>query len=85
MQESLKKTLQQLHEQLAVVEQLDDADREQLEAAVREIQDSLDKDDVKSSDLAKRFYETTEQFTKSHPWLSRTAGQVADTLSQMGI
>ncbi|MEM9644428.1 MAG: DUF4404 family protein [Planctomycetota bacterium] len=35
--------------------------------------------------MAKRFHQATEQFADSHPGLFRTAGQVADTLAQMGI
>ncbi|TWU50579.1 hypothetical protein Poly51_38710 [Rubripirellula tenax] len=85
MQESLQTTLRKLHDQLAELDGLDSAEREQLEIAIHEIQDSLDRFDIRSSDLAKRFYQSTEKFSENHPHLTQTAGQFADVLSQMGI
>jgi len=85
MQDSLQNTLQQLHEHLQQLEQVDAEEREQLELAIREIQDSLGRSEVDSSDLAKRFHQSTEKFSKNHPHLTQAAGQFADMLSQMGI
>ncbi|QDT02118.1 hypothetical protein K227x_04890 [Rubripirellula lacrimiformis] len=85
MPESLQHTLRQLHEQLKTLDELDPTEREQLETAVQEIQDSLDRFDIKSSDLAKRFHESTEKFSSNYPHLTQTAGQFADMLAQMGI
>ena len=85
MTEQLTQTLQNLHEQLQQVEDLDEKDREHLRAAVDEIQASLDQSDVSSSGLAIGFQETTKKLAEAHPQLARTAGQIADMLSQMGI
>jgi len=85
MQETLDDTLQQLHEQIRDLGRLNESEREQLREAVTELQQSLDRFDVKSSDLAKRIHGTTTQFSEQYPGLAQTAGQVADILSQMGI
>lgn len=85
MQDSLNHTLRQLHEQLGELDSLDDADRQQLKDAIREIEESLDRFDIRSSELAKRLHETTQEVARNHPHVTQAAGQVADMLSQMGI
>ncbi|MGB7347240.1 MAG: DUF4404 family protein [Pirellulaceae bacterium] len=88
MNEQLQETLRQLHQQIDELndqDQLEPAEREQLAAAIAEIQESLDQHEIQSSDLAKRFHEMTESFSEAHPVLTRTAGQFADILAQMGI
>lgn len=85
MNETLRETLRQLHSQLGQLDDLDATEREQLEAAAKEIQDSLERTEIQSSDLAEGFQRAIEKFSESHPQLTRTAGQVAEMLSQMGI
>ncbi|GAB5402969.1 MAG: hypothetical protein Aurels2KO_12000 [Aureliella sp.] len=85
MNAKLQEALQQLHTQLSTLDGLDDAERKQLENAAKEIQESLASNEVKSSDLAAGFQKAISRFSESHPELTRTAGQVAETLSQMGI
>ncbi|EMB18373.1 DUF4404 family protein [Rhodopirellula europaea] len=85
MQDSLNHTLRQLHDQLSQLDSIDDADRQRLKNAIREIEESLDRFDIRSSELAKRLHETTQQVAHNHPHVTQAAGQVADMLSQMGI
>ena len=85
MDVELQRTLQHLIQQLDQSEQLDASDRTRLRQAVEEIQDSLSREDVHSGGLAQRLHEMTEDFQAAHPQLTRTAGQIADTLAQMGI
>lgn len=85
MNEELQNTLHQLHENLNALDHIDDEERAQLEESIEEIQASLDRFEIKSSDLAKRFHQSAEKFSDHHPHFTQTAGQVADTLAQMGI
>lgn len=85
MNEQLQETLRQLHSQLGELDGLDVNERKQLEVAAKEIQESLGKSEIKSADLAEGFQSAIEKFSESHPQLTRTAGQVAEMLSQMGI
>lgn len=85
MPETLHDTLRQLHQQLAELDELDPTQRDELQTSITEIQESLDRFDIKSGDLAKRLQEGTETFSEKHPDIARTVGQLADTLSQMGI
>lgn len=85
MRTQLEETLDQLRGQLAGVEELDAQERERLQAAVNEIQQSLDRAEVNSQTLAERLSEATAQFQESHPSLTSSVGRVADMLAQMGI
>ncbi|WDQ14856.1 DUF4404 family protein [Rhodopirellula sp. P2] len=85
MPEALEDTLRQLHDQLAELDTLSSSERQQLTNAVEEIQDSLERFDIQSAELAKRFHRSTQDVTCKHPQLTQTAGQFADMLSQMGI
>ena len=85
MNPELKQTLDELHAQLESARELDADEREQLKQAMIEIQQSLDSSDVKSHDLAHQLAKQLERFSEAHPRLVQAAGQVADTLSQMGI
>lgn len=85
MRVQLEQTLDELHHQLAEIETLESDDRERLQQAVKEIQQSLDKEDVSSFSLAERLREATTQFTEAHPTIANSVGRIADMLSQMGI
>jgi methyl-accepting chemotaxis protein len=85
MPESLEATLRRLHDELGKLDTLNASEREQLKIAIDEIQDSLNRFDIRSADLAKRFHQSTQEAANKHPQLTQTAGQFADMLSQMGI
>ncbi len=85
MRQKLEETLNDLHEQLVDVENLDDEQKAMLRQALEEIKSTLDQDDVNSASLAERLQESTEQFKHTHPTLTNTVGRIADLLSQMGI
>jgi len=85
MRTELDQTLEQLRTQLASVEELDAEERDRLQTAVNEIQNSLDRAEVNSQSLADRLSEATAQFQESHPSLTNSVGRVADMLAQMGI
>ena len=85
MRESLSETLKNLHEQLAAEETLDAEQLAQLRSAVVEIEETLDRADVNSLDLAQRMHANSLTFSETHPVLVQTIGRIADLLSQMGI
>ena len=85
MRQELESALAQLHLHLQDVEELEPEERVRLEAAVAEIQTSLDRGEVNSQSLAERMQEATEQLKASHPALTENLGRIADMLSQMGI
>lgn len=85
MTKELQQTIAQLREQLHGVDELSQSDRDSLQCAIDEIQQSLENDDVNSAGLAVNLHESTQTFADAHPQLTRAAGQVADMLSQMGI
>ncbi|SMP53183.1 protein of unknown function [Neorhodopirellula lusitana] len=85
MRTQLDETLDQLHQQLASIEELAPEERSKLQAAVDEIQESLDSSDVDSKSLADRLADATSQFSEAHPALANSVGRVADMLAQMGI
>lgn len=85
MRTQLDETLQQLRAQLANLDSLSPAQREQLQATVNEIEQSLDQHDVSSHSLATRLSDATAEFQESHPSLTNSVGRIADMLAQMGI
>lgn len=89
MRVQLEQTLNELHSHLADIKTLESDERERLQQAVEEIQQSLDQDDVSSLSLAERLAEgldeATTQFSEAHPTIANSVGRIADMLSQMGI
>lgn len=85
MNDELHQTVEHLRQQIADTKQLSDSDRESLASAMAEIQASLSRFEIQSSDLAKRFHLETQKFSDANPRLTQVAGQFADMLSQMGI
>lgn len=85
MNEELHETVEQLRQQISDTEQLSVSERESLAAAMAEIQESLGRFEIQSSDLAKRFHLETQKFSDANPRLTQVAGQFADMLAQMGI
>ncbi len=85
MRTQLDETLQQLRTQLASLDSLGPEQREQLQATLDEIEQSLDRHDVSSHSLATRLSDATAEFQESHPSLTISVGRIADMLAQMGI
>ncbi len=85
MRESLNETLRNLREQLAVEQSLDAEQVVLLRRAAEEIEQTLDRSDVDSRELAEQMRNDSLSFADTHPMLVQTIGRVADLLSQMGI
>ncbi len=85
MRQTLEQTLNELHEQLAGAQDLDEAQKTRLRQAVDEIQQTLDDSKVSSASLATQLKQAVAQFEQSHPALTNSIGRIADLLAQMGI
>lgn len=85
MRESLNETLRNLREQLAEEQSLDAEQVVLLRRAADEIEQTLDRSDVDSRELAEQMRTESLSFADTHPMLVQTIGRVADLLSQMGI
>ena len=85
MRQTLEQTLNELHDQLAGAQDLDEAQRTRLRLAVQEIQQTLDDSKVSSASLATQLKQAVAQFEQSHPALTNSIGRIADLLAQMGI
>ena len=83
-----RSTLEELHNELHSVEQLDPQTRELLVEAKSEMDRALHRDDpesLESSSLIERLERAGHDFDQSHPSLSRIVGNLIDVLGQMGI
>ena len=85
MREPLNETLRTLREQLAAEQSLDAEQIALLRRAAEEIEETLDRSDVNSRELAEQMRTESLSFSETHPVLVQTIGRVADLLSQMGI
>jgi SMC interacting uncharacterized protein involved in chromosome segregation len=85
MRESLEETLRHLHEQLAAETELDAEQVALLRSAAQEIEQTLDRADISSAELAQQMQTKSLSFSETHPMLAQTIGRIADLLSQMGI
>ena len=85
MCEPLEETLKNLHEQLAAEQQLDAEQVALLRSAALEIEETLDRADVNSAELAQQMQAKSLSFSETHPMLAQTIGRIADLLAQMGI
>ncbi|HEY2759506.1 MAG TPA: DUF4404 family protein [Pirellulales bacterium] len=89
--EQLKFTLDQLNRQLSEIGQLDPDQRQQLDAALTEIQLALKTrtavaaKSAASESLMRRLGEAARHFEESHPTLAGTIGGLIDTLGRSGI
>ncbi len=90
----LKATLDELHQQLADVDELDPALRGQLTTTLDEIQTALaatrvpntaDKDNAASQSMVQRLRDAANDFEESHPAIAGTLGSLIDTLGRTGI
>lgn len=85
MREPLNETLRTLREQLAAEQSLDAEQIALLRRAADEIEETLDRSDVNSGELAEQMRTDSLSFSETHPVLVQTIGRIADLLSQMGI
>ena len=84
--EQLKATLDELHHQLADIDELDPTLRGQLHSAMQEIQTALkNKTAPGGESVMRRLGEAARHFEESHPTISGTIGNLIDTLGRSGI
>jgi hypothetical protein len=81
----LKATLDELHRQLAEVEQLDPGLRSQLSAALHDIQTTLAVKGPAGESVMQRLRDAAHDFEESHPALAGNIGSLIDTLGRTGI
>lgn len=90
--------LEQLHDQLAAAEPLDEQVRQRLQQVLDDIQQALEAGAAATPEqpsaapaaqdrgsLVDRLSETARHFEETHPTLSGAVGSVIDALSRMGI
>ena len=86
--ERLKATVRELEAELHAAGGLDEAARDVLRAALREIRAALDEDDpteLQPQSLTDRLADATRAFEGSHPTLTGIVARLIDGLAQMGI
>ena len=84
MRNEIKNTLAELRSQVAD-SSLSDGEREELHIALEKLTDSLDDDQVDSSQLAAGIYDRVLDFQQSYPALTKTINQIAEALAHLGI
>lgn len=85
----LRKILEDLRGELESAQPADEAQRELLAHAVRDVEALLARADAapgrEHRSLLERLREATREFETSHPALTTAAGRVMDALANMGI
>ena len=88
MNQSLRETLDLLHQQLVDAENIDEDLAERLRTTIREVQSALEKtDEPHEGDPRQSAWltETAENFEQSHPTIAGTISRLVDILGQAGI
>lgn len=85
--EALRETLARLHAELESAEPIDAALRADLERAVGEIQEVIEREEPHESDhpLQERLEALAVDLEQSHPLLTKAVARVVRALSVMGI
>jgi len=87
--ESLKKELKELHAELERTQPGDQAQREQLQHLIKDVQASLDSsgeiDSELHTSLTARLTQSIEMFEISHPTLTAQMDKLLEILSSAGI
>lgn len=86
--DKLRATLEELQEELHAIDTLDPQTRELLEGAKAEVESALHREETESLEshsVIDRLKTAGEDFSDSHPALSRIVGNLIDVLGQMGI
>lgn len=93
-QVKLRSTIDELHAELAAMDQVDEGVRSLLTSAVADIHAALEKDELpaaeqgdeqEDSSIVGRLTQAARHYEDSHPTLSGILGSIIDTLSNMGI
>jgi hypothetical protein len=78
--------LEQLHQELADADTMDDATAAKLREAIAEIEATLEHiTPTTSQPLVQRVRDAVYHLPESHPAIKNTVGRIADALAQMGI
>lgn len=88
MRNQLKNLLGELHAELKHAEAMDDKSRAELVKLAREIEDSVGDTAAASTDSnphESKLGQAVLEFETDYPRVSGVLGQIADTLSKMGI
>jgi hypothetical protein len=85
--ENLRETLARLHDELDAAEPIDGEVRAELERALVEIREVVERarPAEDSSPLGDRLETVAVQFEQSHPLLAQAIGRVVNALAAMGI
>jgi chromosome segregation ATPase len=86
--EKLRATLRELEAELAQLDSLDEATRQQLATAAAEISAALARGEQRSraaQDARRWLHDRLVEFEASHPQLSAVISRVLDGLAQLGI
>ena len=84
MKQRLHELLEELHGELQNSDALDDAARQELRTLAGEIEDAVGEDSVAESAM-QRVEDVTLEFEAEHPRIAGILGNIADTLSKLGI
>ncbi|MGB7325254.1 MAG: DUF4404 family protein [Rubripirellula sp.] len=81
----LNDALETVRRELAANEQLDPTDVARLRSTMTQIETALQHQPQNSESLSDTVTSAASSFEQSHPRLTKTLGQIADMLQQMGI
>lgn len=84
VRQRLQELLQELHGELQDSDALDDAARRQLRALADEIETAVGEESLADTALG-RIEAATVEFESEHPRVAGILGNIADTLSRLGI
>ena len=83
--EALRQNLTKLHAELASAEELDEDVRALLRQVAGDIEEVLGDQSASPHSLQNRLEEATAKFEADHPRLANIIGELADTLSKLGV
>lgn len=85
-QQKLRATIDQLHAELASMDQVDDDVQQMLKGTLDDIHNALGEQPTdESSTIVGRLNEAARHYEETHPTLSGVIGSIIDTISRMGI
>lgn len=84
-EETLRKNLERLHQELAAVEELDDDSRALLKHVAEDIERVLAGNAPHAATLADQVEEVAVKFEVDHPQLAHALSEITNTLSRLGV
>jgi len=84
VKQRLHELLKELHVELQDSDALDDATREELRGLADEIEEAVGEESLADTAIS-RVEEVTVEFESEHPRIAGILGNIADTLSKLGI